>query len=92
MLNAVKLALRISGTAFDDELNMLITACAAELERFGVNFYGGSTSDDPQIVSTVIAYCKWLFGDRDDKDTWREIYHMKLAQFKTMSGYTDWGE
>ena len=49
-----------------------------------------STTTDPQIISAVIAYCKWQFGNNEDADRWRDIYHIKLGQLKTMSGYTDW--
>ena len=92
MLELVKLALRISGTAYDAELTMLIDACLAELNAMNVAANVGSdgvpVSD--QVKTAVIAYCKWLFGNNEDKDQWRDIYHTKLAQLKTMTGYTDW--
>lgn len=90
MLNEIKLALRISTSAFDDEIQTLINAAIAEMNKLGVTAATDDT-EDPQIVSAVVAYCKWLFGNNEDADRWRDIYHTKLAQLKTMTGYTDWG-
>lgn len=92
MLELVKTALRISGTAFDAELSMLIAACMAELEAMnvlvGLDESGAPTS--PMVKSAVVAFVKWRFGNHDDKDEWRDIYHIMLAQLKTMTGYTNW--
>ncbi len=90
MLAAVKLALRITTTAFDSEIQMLIDAAIAEMNGLGVTAATADTTD-PQILSAVIAYCKWLFGSNEDADRWRDIYHVKLGQLKAMTGYTDWG-
>lgn len=89
MLNAIKLALRISTNAFDSEIQTLIDAAIAEMAGLGVTA-ATSTTTDPQIISAVIAYCKWQFGNNEDADRWRDIYHIKLGQLKTMTGYTDW--
>lgn len=89
MLNAIKLALRISTNAFDSEIQTLIDAAIAEMAGLGVTA-ATSTTNDPQIISAVVAYCKWQFGNNEDADRWRDIYHIKLGQLKTMTGYTDW--
>lgn len=89
MLNAIKLALRISTNAFDSEIQTLIDAAIAEMAGLGVTAATSATTD-PQIISAVVAYCKWQFGNNEDADRWRDIYHIKLGQLKTMTGYTDW--
>ena len=89
MLEAIKTALRISTSAFDNEIQTLIDAAIMEMSGLGVTA-ATSTTTDPQIISAVVAYCKWLFGNNEDADRWRDIYHIKLGQLKTMSGYTDW--
>ena len=89
MLNAIKLALRIATNAFDSEIQTLIDAAIAEMAGLGVTA-ATSTTTDPQIISAVIASCKWQFGNNEDADRWRDIYHIKLGQLKTMTGYTDW--
>ena len=42
------------------------------------------------VRSAVVAFVKWRFGNHEDKDEWRYIYHIMLAQLKTMTGYTNW--
>ena len=93
MLDKVKLALRIAGNSFDTELADLIAACLEEMEKLNVIIEldddGAPTS--PQVRTAIIAYCKWQFGDNDNKEQFEAIYHTKLAQLKTMTDFTDWG-
>lgn len=93
MLEIIKLALRVTTDAFDSELSQLIAACIEELQGVGVLIdyeADGTTPSSMQIQTAIVAYCKWLFGNNADADRWRDIYHTKLAQLQTMSGYTDW--
>lgn len=92
MLDMVKTALRISGDAFDDELQLLIDSSIAEMKGLGVVIAVDEAGDptDTQTQTAVIAYCKWQFGDHDNAERWRDIYHTKLAQLKTMTGHTVW--
>ena len=91
MLDMVKLALRVTSTAFDDEIQLYIDDCIKSMHDLGVV---AATSDttDPQIMSAVIAYVKWKFGSNDEKDAWKGIYEAKLSELKTQTGYTDWGD
>jgi len=91
MLDKVKLALRITTTAFDDEIMLLIDDCITSMHNLGVTA-AAAGSTDPQIISAVIAYCKWKFGSNDEADRWRAIYEEKLAELKTQTGYTTWEE
>ena len=92
LLNIIKLALRITTSAFDDELRMLIGSCLEEMERMNVivTQLPDGCPQSPQVQSAVVAYCKWQFGNHEDKDQWEKIDHEKLAQLKTMTGFTDW--
>jgi len=93
MLDKVKLALRIAGEAFDTELTDLIAACLEEMERLNViiEYDDDGVPTSPQVRTAIIAYCKWQFGDNDNKEQFEAIYHTKLAQLKTMTDFTDWG-
>lgn len=91
MLSTIKLALRITTTAFDTELQLLINAAVANIEALTGKTINTS-SPDPQVLIAVIAYCKWQFGDADDKEAWQAVYDHWVAQLMTMTGYTDWGE
>lgn len=93
MLEIIKLALRITTDAFNSEIAQLITACVEEMQGVGVVIdyeADGTTPSSMQVQTAIVAYCKWLFGNNADADRWRDIYHTKLAQLQTMSGYTDW--
>lgn len=93
MLNLVKTALRIVGNAFDAEIALLIVACIEEMRGLGVIVEIPDGSDIPtssQVQTAIIAYCKWQFGDADNKADFEAIYHTKLAQLKTMTNYTEW--
>lgn len=88
MLNIVKLALRITTNAFDTELNRLVAECIEEMTGLGIAIEteeGAPTSD--QVKGAIVAYCKWQFGENDEKDAWRGIFDRKLAQLQTMTGY-----
>ena len=86
--NLVKLALRITTDAFDSEIEMYIKDCVSEMSALGVNVYDIGL-EDFQIQSAIVAYCKWKFGDAENKDAFERIYHEKLGQFQMMysSGY-----
>lgn len=88
MLTIVKLALRISGTSFDDEINLLIRDCLAELKMLGIDAFEG----DAQIQSAVIAYCKWKFGSNDESAKWEKIYNDKVTKLKVSSQYRKDGD
>lgn len=90
MLELIKTALRVTTDAFDDEIQVYIDDCIKSMNKLGVVAATADTND-PQIMTAVMAYCKWKFGHSDEKDAWQHIYEEKLAELKMQSGYTDWG-
>lgn len=89
MLEAVKLALRISTSAFDDEITNLIKAAEADLEVAGVTTV---KEDDPLIIRAVTTYCKANFGEPDQYDRLKASYDEQKAQLATHTGHTTWSE
>lgn len=89
MLDKVKLALRISTSAFDDEINVLIKAAEADLGIAGVTTIEES---DPLIVRAVTTYCKANFGEADEYDKLKASYDEQKAQLATHTGHTTWSE
>ena len=89
MLEAVKLALRISTSAFDDEITGLIKAAEADLELAGVTTV---KEDDPLIIRAVTTYCKANFGEPDQYDRLKASYDEQKAQLATHTGHTTWSE
>ncbi|MBS6444550.1 MAG: head-tail connector protein [Ruminococcus sp.] len=71
MIDAVKLTLRITTDAFDDELMMLINSCKIDLNLAGVNIIN---EDDDRIRNAICLYCKANFGYRDDSQKFQNAY------------------
>ena len=89
MLDKVKLALRVTTTAFDSEINDLISAALADLGLAGVT---NQEQTDPLIVRAVTTYCRVNFGQPDDYDRLKAAYDEQKAQLQMATGYTDWGD
>lgn len=89
MLDKVKMALRVSTDAFDDELTDLIESALLDLGISGVE---NQSVEDPLVRKAVITYCKINFGEPTDYDRLKASYDEQKAQLKTASGYTDWGD
>lgn len=85
MLDAVKLAMRLTTTAYDDEITRLIEAACADLGIAGVT--AESTTSDPILVQAVVTYCRLNFGSPDDYDRLKRSYDEQKAQLQTAKGY-----
>jgi len=89
MLEQVKLALRISTTAYDSELTYLIDAAKLDLGIAGVVL---PDELDALVQRAIITYCKMSFGLPEDYDRLKKSYDEQKAQLSTATGYTDWGD
>lgn len=89
MLNKVKMALRISTSAYDDELNILIAAAQQDLGIAGVVI---PDQIDDIVTRAIITYCKMSFGLPEDYDRLKRSYDEQKAQLSNATGYTDWGD
>lgn len=91
MLEKVRLALRITTHAFDEEIYDLIAAALADLSIAGVV---ALIDSDPLIIRAVTTYCKAHFGSLEgtEYDRLKAAYDEQKAQLQTATGYTDWGE
>lgn len=94
MLEAVKLALRITTTAFDAELSQLIEAAKTDLGIAGVTVPVTTESDLDQIIQrAIITYCKMNFGELDRVEMYDRLkssYDEQKAQLSMATGYTVW--
>lgn len=88
MLDKVKLALRISTTAYDEELTDLIAAAKIDLGIAGVVI---PAEIDEIIVRAIITYCKMNFGNPENFELLKKSYDEQKAQLTTATGYTNWG-
>lgn len=89
MLNKVKMALRISTNAYNDELNSLIAAAQQDLGIAGVVI---PDQIDDIVTRAIITYCKMSFGLPEDYDRLKRSYDEQKAQLSNATGYTDWGD
>lgn len=87
MLDKVKLALRITTDAFDDELTDLIEAAKTDLGIAGVVV---PSSMDAIITRAIITFCKMSFGLPEDYDQLKRSYDEQKAQLSNATRYTDW--
>lgn len=89
MLEKVKLALRITTTAYDSELTDLIESAKLDMGIAGVVI---PETIDALVTKAVITYCKMSFGLPEDYDRLKASYDEQKAQLRTATGYTDWGD
>lgn len=88
IIDKVKTALRVSTTAYDDEIQDLIDAAQIDLQIAGVIV---PASLDAIVTRAIITYCKMSFGIPDDYDRLKASYDEQKAQLMTATGWTDWG-
>jgi len=98
MLEKVKAALRITSTAFDSDLQQLITAALYDLGIAGVTKETVCTDPasvtDPLITRAVITYCAMnRINITEQQRAWlKAAYDEQKGQLQTATGYTDWGK
>lgn len=84
ILDDVKLSLRLTTSAYDTEVNDLISAAKNELELAGILISESTT--DPLIKRAVNVYCKAHFGfDNSDHDRLVKAFEM-LKNHLSLSG------
>jgi hypothetical protein len=87
MLDKVKLALRITTKAFDDELTDLIAAAKIDLGIAGVVV---PAPLDELVELAIITFCKVHFGEPDNYDRLKASYDEQKGQLMIATGYTVW--
>lgn len=86
MLNRVKMALRITTNAFDDEITGLINSALGDLGLVGIS-QASLNSADELVTTAVITYVKLHFGEPSDPDRLKKSYDEQKAQLITATGY-----
>lgn len=85
MLEIVKLAMRLSTDAYDNEITRLIAAACADLHI--VNVIASSDETDPILQHAIITYCRLHFGTPEDYEHLKASYDEQKAQLMTATGY-----
>lgn len=89
MLELVKMALRITTDAFDDELQQLIDSALIDIGFGGAMSEVLTENGDSIVKQAVITYCKMNFGLPEDYDRLKRSYDEQKAQLGTATGYTN---
>ena len=95
LLDDVKVACRVTSTAYDTELTDLINAGLADLGITDIdNNLLGTTGIMPLVKRAVLTYCKMNFGTIEDSvyDRLKASYDEQKSQMLMSSSYTDWGD
>lgn len=92
LLDKVKMACRVTTTAFDTELTDLISAAFADM---GVTDIRADVLTEenitPLVQRAVTTYCRMNFGQPDDYERLKASYDEQKAQLLMSGDYTDWG-
>lgn len=94
LLDDVKVACRVTSTAFDGELADLVTAAFNDLGIADIDpILLVETNTAPLIKQAVITYCKMHFGFQSDGyyERLKASYDEQKAQLLMATGYTTWG-
>ena len=87
LLNKVKVALRVTNTVFDDEIQDIIDACILDLSTTGVKKLD---NQDALIIRAVITYAKAYFGlDNKDADRYLKSYEMIKTHLSLSNDYIE---
>lgn len=89
LVSAAKLAARITTTAFDSQVSMLLDAAMQDMGVAGVEVPG---TVDAIVQQAAITYFLMHFGEPDQYDRLKKSYDEQKAQLSTCTGYTDWRE
>lgn len=93
LLDKVKMACRVTTTAYDEELSDLICAGVRDIGITDVRqeLLENVNQLPPLIQRAVITYCRLNFGQPDDYDRLKRSYDEQKAQLLMSSAYTEWG-
>lgn len=90
LLEAARLALRISSDVFDGEIMDLISAARAELAEIGVCPSKAVSNTDPLIKRAIMLYLKAEFGlDNPDAPRYRESFDLLKRHLALASDYIE---
>lgn len=96
LLDDVKVACRVTSSAFDTELTDLISSGLADLGITDIkaDLLVNSNEILPLIKQAVVTYCKMNFGFQSDAHYSRlkSSYDEQKAQLLMSSDYADWGD
>lgn len=89
MIKMARLAGRITTTAYDPQVILLLEAAMEDLGVAGVEVPEACSA---LVTQAAITYFRMHFGQPDDYERLKASYDEQKAQLVTATGYTDWGD
>ena len=90
LLERAKMSLRVSTSAFDEEIMDIINAGIDVLKTRGVTI--DIEHIRPMETRALMTYVKSQFGEPENPEKIKHSFNEQLAQLMTTSGYTKWSE
>lgn len=87
LINAAKLAARITTDDYNSEVERLLNAAFLDMGVAGVEL---PSAIDPLVETAAITYFLLHFGEPDNYDRLERSYNEQKAQLATHTGYTVW--
>jgi len=87
ILASVKMALPITTTAYDSEIQELIDSAVLDLTTAGVEI---PSTIDGLMLTAIKTYCRMHFGAPANYDQLKASYDEQKAQLGMRTGYTRW--
>lgn len=87
LIDKCRMALRVTTTAYDTELEEYIAAARLDLGIAGVEI----GANDELINKAIMTYVRMSFGAPDNYEQLKASYDEQKAQLMNATGYTDWG-
>ena len=88
LINAAKLAARVTTNVYDTQFNQLLDAAMLDMGVAGVEI---PETLDALVETAAITYVLMHFGQPDEYDRLKASYDEQKAQLATCTGYTEWG-
>lgn len=92
-IDIVKIALRVTSNAYNDEINLLMESALKDLAIADVNVpdsIANLETANASIKQAVITYCKCNFDTRENYEELKKSYDEQKAQLKTNSSNHTW--
>lgn len=85
-----KYATRITSSALDNEIQMLIESCQMDLFLSGISEKKVLNSKDPMIKNAIFNYVRANFGlDNPDSEKYRDAYYSLRLKMVLSENYTE---
>ena len=88
-LTAVKLALNVTVSDYDNEISDLIDAALLDLKTAGIDTT--NKSGDKLVLQAVKTYCRMNFQSPADYDRLAASYDLQVTKLMHTDGYTNYG-